>query len=89
MLHMDKTVKAPGAKVSSTHARDATNRYHNSQAINQLNRQLVPIISFLLRAVYRPKRNTTRSKTNTARGAQAVFPLARAVYREEVHGSGN
>jgi hypothetical protein len=39
MLFTDITVRAQGARVSSTHAREATNSHQNSQAINQLSRQ--------------------------------------------------
>jgi hypothetical protein len=47
MLHTDITVAAQGARVSSTHAREATNIHQNNQAINQLNRhrrQPAPIL---------------------------------------------
>jgi hypothetical protein len=47
MLHTYLTLKAQGARVSSTHAREATNSHQNSQAINQLSRhrrQRAPIL---------------------------------------------
>jgi hypothetical protein len=48
MLHTDITVRAQGAGVSHTHAREATNNNQNSQAINQLRRhrrQPAPILA--------------------------------------------
>jgi hypothetical protein len=47
MLHTDITIRAQGTRVSSTHAREATNSHQNSQAINQLSRhrrQPAPIL---------------------------------------------
>jgi hypothetical protein len=47
MLHTDITLRAQGARVSNTHAREATNVHQNSQAINQLSRhrrQPAPIL---------------------------------------------
>jgi hypothetical protein len=38
MLHTDITVTTQGARVSGTHAKEATNSHQNSQAINQLRR---------------------------------------------------
>jgi hypothetical protein len=38
MLQTDITFKAKGARVSNTHAKEATNNDQNSQAINQLSR---------------------------------------------------
>jgi hypothetical protein len=44
MLHTDIPVRAEGARVNYTHAREATNYHQNGHAISQLNRQPAPIL---------------------------------------------